>query len=141
MGTLSTWTDRAAGTLSPTRRQRTGSAGTSPLYLLLGGRICARSRMWLQSFALHRTFAHVYSISPARHDRTVSFTSRLRTRLSPPLQNPCLSPLALTLRPSYWATSHCAATDSAIPLHYVEGIQSGTIQAHARRIQHPVLNL
>ena len=81
-------------------------------------------------------------ISPARHDRTVSFTSRLRTRLSPPpLQNPCLSPLALTLRPSYWATSHCAATDSAIPLHYVEGIQSGTIQAHARRIQHPVLNL
>lgn len=31
-------------------------------------------------------------ISPARHDRTVSFTSRLRTRLSPPITKPLLIP-------------------------------------------------
>lgn len=118
-GNVDTRTGRAAGTPPHAETPYGISRDISPCTCMLGERICARFRMRLQSFGSRRAFAHVY--------------------LS--LQNPLLSSLAFTLRSSYWAISHCAATDSAIPLHYVEGIQSGTIQAHARRIQHPVLNL
>lgn len=77
-------------------------------------------RDMIEQLASRRAYAHVYP---------------------PPITKPFL--ILTRVHPPLIVLGYitCAATDSAIPLHYVEGIQSGTIQAHARRIQHPVLNL